>query len=213
MFFSPYRSYSTGQRFGAAQARQYLVEAFPEVVGRQGTIPELQIAQGVSAGESNYGQASYRNRETGESLSATNNWGGLQCGSSRPPCPETCFEATDTHENGEPYQACFRYFETPELGVRAFLRELYIRRPGVLKEAQRGNIRGVSTEMRRTDYFELGLEKHIEALTFNTQKVANALNEPWVGQGRAVSPGRSIIRPLILTTAVVGGLIYFARRN
>lgn len=213
MFFnSGYRFYATGQRFGAARAREYLVEAFPEVVGRPGTLSELQIAQAVSAGESNYGQASYRNRETGESLSATNNWGGLQCGASRPPCPDTCFEATDTHEDGEPYQACFRFFDTPELGVRAFLRELYIKRPGVLKAASRGDIKGVSTEMRRTKYFELPLNRHIEALTTNTKLVSNSLKEPWVGDIE-VSEGGSIIRPLVFTTAVIGGLIYFARRN
>lgn len=216
MQFNPsFRFFTTG--FGAGQARDYLEDAFIEIFGRQGTIPELQIAQGVSRGESNYGQASYLNRETGERLSATNNWTAAQC-RARPPCPEHCFEATDTHEDGTPYQACFAFYDTPEEGVRAFLRTLYVRgggydRSGVLAAARRGDVRGVSTEMRRTHFFELPLERHIEALTNNTKAVASALNEPWVGTSGGVSSGSSIVRPLIFTTAVVGGLIYFARRN
>lgn len=210
-FNSAYRLFITGQRFGAARAREILTVAYAELFG-PGKIPELQIAQGISRGESNYGQAGYRNRETGETIINTNNWTAAQC-QSRPPCPEDCFEATDTHEDGSPYQACFRIYATPEDGAKGFLRILYVNRPQVHTAAKRGDIRAVSTLMRESDYFELPLETHIEALTNNTRAVANALNEPWVGESGGVSSSNSIVRPLIFTTAVVGGLILLARRN
>lgn len=182
-----------------AQAREILAAAFREIFGRDGTLPELQIAQAISLGESYYGNAGYRNRATGEVVRNTNNWTAQQCGV-RPPCPPTCFEATDTRANGEPYQACFRLFATPEEGAARFLTILYKQRPGgpdVLAAASRGDYKEVSRLMRSHGYFELPLAKHQQALSSNIDRVAKALGEP-----RATTSSADKVRwPLYLGVA------------
>lgn len=166
-----------------AEARQALVAAFTKVFGRKPTMREAQFAQAVSLGESNYGQAAFTNRLTGEKIRSTWNMGAVQC-AAKPPCPDGCFEATDTRENGEPYQACFRRYASPIEGFENFLRVLYIggkgrfNRAAVLAAAEKGDIRNFSTVMRASGYFELGLEKHIAGMKKNLGIITKALGEP-----------------------------------
>ena len=165
-------------------ARAMIIAAFEREFGRKPTRLEAQFAQAVSRGESNYGRAPYVNRLTGEKHVNTWSMGGVQCGSA-PPCPPGCFEATDTHEDGTPYQWCFRRYETPVEGFEHFIKVLYVNRnrKTVLAAANTGDIREFSTALRASGYFELGLEKHIAAMTRNLQAITARLGEPMPGEG------------------------------
>lgn len=207
--------YASQPRFGDREARQILALAFQEVIKRPGTTPELQIAQGVSRGESYYGQAAYRNLEDGTSVTGTNNWTAQQCGKMKPPCVDPCFEATDTHADGSKYQACFRRFATPEDGAVGFLRILYEDRPAVLAAASAGDVDLVAERMRASKYFELPLERYQRALNTNVDKVAKALGEPratpaGLGGGSRLWPWAPIA---LLTGAIFYGTIRSRRRR
>lgn len=189
---------SAPTRFGDKQARDYLAAAYVQLFNVPGSLNALQIAQGVSRGESYYGQATYKNLADGTSQTGTNNWTAQQCGSMRPPCAVPCFEATDTRANGDRYQACFRRFATPEEGAAAFLRTLYQQRPEVLAAANAGDVDLVAERMRASKYYELPLTRYQKALNTNVDKVAKALGEP-----RATpASGRRRVWPWLL-----GGLV------
>lgn len=198
-------------RFGEARAREILIPAFRDVIGREGTTNELQIAQGVSRGESYYGQAAYKNLETGERIAGTNNWTAQQCGSMKPPCVDPCFEATDTRANGTKYQACFRRFATPEEGAVGFLRVLYKDRPAVLAAASAGDVDLVAERMRASKYFELPLERYQGALNTNVDKVAKALGEPRATP--AGFGGRSRLWPWAPIALLTGAIFYGTIKN
>lgn len=166
-----------------AQAREILAGEFKTLFGRAGTVPELQIAQAVSIGEGYYGQGVYKNRLTGETA-VLNNWGAVQC-RVRPPCPADCWEATDTHTDHTPYQACFRRYPTPGAGAAGFLVTLYKSRPGVLAAASRGDVDGVAREMRASKYYEAPLSTYTETLNANVDTVARALGEQRSAGGSA----------------------------
>lgn len=195
---------SSQARFGDKQARDYLAAAYLGIFHTPGSLNALQIAQGVSRGESFYGQATYKNLADGSSYTNTNNWTAQQCGSMRPPCFDPCFEATDTRANGDKYQACFRRFPTPEAGAAAFLHTLYEQRPEVLAAANAGDVDLVAERMRASKYFELPLARYQKALNTNVDKVAKALGEPRAtpaSGGRRVWPW--LLGGLIGTVVVV----------
>lgn len=168
-----------GEKITHASARAALIEAFKKVFNREPTLREAQFAQAVSLGESGYGQWAFTNRVTGEKHYNTWNMGAVQCGQ-RPPCPEGCFEATDTDSTGKPYQACFRKYATPAEGFEHFLKVLYINRGRhvLLDAANKGDIANFSTLMRKSGYFELALNKHIAGMRTNLGIITKALNEP-----------------------------------
>lgn len=192
-----------------SRARDVLEAAFRQNFGRAGNMAALQYGQAVSSLESGYGQSVYRNRVTGESR-VLRNWGAEQC-RSRPPCPENCFEATDTHEGGDAYQACFKVFSTDEQGAASFLRTLYGgTRSGVLRLAEQGDFRGAVAEQRRTGYYEAPEEKYWEAVDGNVDKIAAALNEPRGDHGavRLLARGRAAL-PYLLAIGAAGTAAYF----
>lgn len=201
-------------RLSTVDAREVLATAFRNVFGRDGNQCEIQIALAFSAQESNFGQSCYRFCSSGHGKTCVEvsrtcdswNWGAIQC-RAKPPCPDGCFPATDTHADGTPYSICFRRYPTALAGAEAFLKEIYQRRPGVLTAAGRGDVDGVSAEARRTKYFELPLERHQRALRGNVDRVAKALGETPCSPAVMSSPTRTL-----LTSALVAGGLYAAYR-
>lgn len=192
-----------------ARAREVLEAAFRQSFGREAKMPALQYSQSVSLVEGGYGQSQYKNRLTGESR-VLRNWGAEQC-RSRPPCPENCFEATDTHEGGDAYQACFKIFSTDEQGAASFLKTLYGgARSGVLRLAEQGDFRGAVAEQRRTGYYEAPEEKYWSAVDTRVDQVAAALHEPRGDHGavRLLARGR-VALPYLLAIGAVGTAAYF----
>ena len=115
----------------AAIDRQNVVDARNAFVADFGRLPtenELLFGLAVSRGESNYGRGRFHNEQTGEWISGTWNMGSLQC-SVRPPCPPSCFEATDSTQEGTHYQACFMQFDSPQAGWEKFWTVLYVGGP------------------------------------------------------------------------------------
>jgi len=191
------------------QARDTLEAAFRDVFGRAGKLPELQYAQAVSLGEGGqYGSGCYKNRPTGQSICDTNNWGALQC-RQLPPCPEGCVEATDTHRDGTPYQACFRTFATPEAGAAAYLRRLY-GSGDTLRLAGAGRYEDAVHAQRATGYFELDPDKYWSSVDKNVDRVAAALGEPRGDHGAValVARGRALL-PYAAALAAVGAGAYY----
>lgn len=186
-------------------ARAMIVAAFAKQFGREPTRLEAQFAQAVSRGESNYGRAAYTNKVTGEKHTNTWNMGGVQCGTA-PPCPDNCFEATDTHADGTPYQWCFRRYASPVEGFEHFIKVLYVNanRQTVLDAANTGSIEAFSTALRASGYFELPLDKHILAMTHNLQAITTKLGEPMPDSGDGT--GAMIVGTVALAVAI--GIFY-----
>jgi hypothetical protein len=192
------------------RAREVLEAAFQTRFHRAGKLPELQYAQAVSLGEGYYGSGCYKNRQTGESICNTNNWGALQCGS-KPPCPAGCVEATDTQTGdlSTAYQACFRTFSTPEQGAAAFLGRLY-GSGDVLRRAGQGDYRGAVKAQRMTGYFTLDEASYWEAVDGNVDKVAAALSEPRGDHGgiALLARGRAALPYVAAAGALFAGAYY-----
>lgn len=192
------------------RAREVLEAAFRQNFSRAGSLPELQYAQAVSLGEGGtYGSGCYTNRDTGERHCSTNNWGALQC-RQLPPCPAGCVEASDTHEGGAGYQACFRTFATPEEGAAAFIRRLY-GQGDTLRLAGQGRYEDAVRAQRATGYFELAADRYWDAVDKNVDRVAAALGEPRGDQGsvRLIARGRQVLPYLAAAAAVGAGAYYF----
>jgi hypothetical protein len=174
-------------------ARAIIVLGFRQALGRNPTLLEAQFAQAVARGESGYGTG-WKDDGVG-----SNNWGAVQAG--RPPCdPSTSFIYTDTHEDGTKYESCFRRYDTPADGAAGFIKIMM--KANVLAAANAGDITGVSGSMRANHYFELGLDKHIVALTRNLKAVTTALNEP-MPSGGSSGGGAMILVGLGVVVAVV----------
>lgn len=152
-----------------AWARAVIVEAHYRQFGRGPTLLEAQFAQAVARGESHYGRG-WKDAGVG-----SHNWGAVQAG--RPPCnPDTAFPYGDTHEDGEPYAACFRRYPSDVDGAAHFQAILW--RANTRAEANAGNIDGFSKAMRANRYYELRQDLHTKALTRNLQVITQALGEP-----------------------------------
>lgn len=201
-----------------AQARQAVIDAFTVVFGHPPSRNQAMFAQAVSLGESYYGSGCFKNRATGTQTCNTYNMGAVQC-KQRPPCPPGCFEATDTHANGEPYQACFRQYASFAEGMEHFIRTLYIggsgkwnRRP-LLDLADAGDIRAFSTKMRETGYFELHLEAHVKGLTSNLQIISKALNEPMPSSSSSFLSRWGLIEAGLAAVGIWFGYTYYKRHK
>ncbi len=155
--------------------RQALSEAWNQVFGDFPTLAEIQLVQAVARGESNYGQAPFRNLQTGESA-VLNNWGAIQSG--RVPCGPDGFEATDHHADGTPYQVCFRRYPSAAAGAAHFLKVLLVDRPSVREAIATGSVDATAEHMHATHYFELAAEKYADAIWNNANAIARNLGEP-----------------------------------
>ncbi len=181
------------------------------------TQAELQMVQAVSKGEGGYGLATYQllQVEPGEgygtvigSSQQTNNWGAVQAGN--PPCdPNTSFMATDSSPNRKTaenpkglYYACFKRYQTPELGCESFLRTLLIGsstfpRHDVKAAVASGSADEVARAMYESHYYEgFGATEadrighYADAIAKNAASIASALGEPlFVTRGEGLLGG------------------------
>lgn len=198
--------------------RNALAAAFPIVTGRSATLAELQIFGATALLESAYGTGAFVNRQTGEKIRETNNWGAVQC-KSLPPCPSGCFEATDTSpfkrtaENPDgAYQACFVHPATPAEGATVFVKEVTTRRPLSWAAAQAGDIDAFSDAMHREHYYEgFGatvaerIDNHAKAVERGVRVIASALGEPVAAQRGGAEPSISDPGTLALGVAFIAG--------
>ncbi len=161
--------------------RRHLIAAWRDVFGRDPELHERQIVQAVAVGEGGYGRAPYKNRITGETA-VINNWGASQCGHG-PPCGAGCFEVTDHHADGTPYNWCYHSFPTPEEGARKYLKvlkQIVDRRSDFFAALASRSTDVFVQGMKDGGYFELGLAKYQSNVWSNVQKLASALGEPLV---------------------------------
>lgn len=167
-------SHAQAARYGEAALRERL----PNDVSR----PVRQALCGVGKIETGYGDG-WRGAGAG-----SNNIGADQSG--HPPCnPATSFLYRDTHPNADgsstTYEICFGKYATPEKGWGRLVHVMYEQRPSVLREAENGNLYGVSYELRQTKYYEgFGktqadrINNHYKALLGAVKSAATALGEP-----------------------------------
>ncbi len=134
-------SQDDSHRFG----REVLKRVWPLVTGHEATLPELQIAGAQAHLESNYGQANYTNKVTGEKSGVINNWGAVQSG--KPPCGAGGFEASDTRADGTAYTWCYKRYPTPDDGARHLVEHMTIKRPASWRLMKAGDIDGWARQM------------------------------------------------------------------
>lgn len=188
-------------------ARALIVQGFKDIFSREPNLTEAQFAQAVALYESSYGRG-WKDAGIG-----SNNWGAIQA--SRPPCnPATSFpygDSSPTPTGQRKYSACFKKYPTPLDGARDVIRVMYKQRPSVLEAAKRGDLRGVSTAMRQTTYYEgwgptreIQIDGHVKAMTGALGKITRALGEP-MPSSSSKSSGGGVVGFLI-----IGGLTALA---
>lgn len=163
-------------------AREALKAIWPEVTGKEATIPELQLAAAQGAFEGGYGLAPYKNLQTGETA-VLNNWGAIQAGP--PPCGPGAFEATDTHPGKGQYQWCYKRYATPAEGARHMVEHLTVKRPSSWAHMKRGDLDAWAAQMRQKDpisgqglYFEQSEEGRKKSLEPIIAEIASTFGEP-----------------------------------
>lgn len=175
----PLRVLGVGVISGSHQQAQAMIAvAFLSVLGRAPQGNEVIFAQAVALCETGYGQY-WKDAGVG-----SNNMGAVQAG--KPPCdPAVAFPYGDTHEDGQPYAACFRKYVTVQAGFNGLVQVLYKQRPGVLAVARDGSIVEFSTTLRASGYFELALDKHVKAITKCLSTVSSATGQAMPPSGKA----------------------------
>lgn len=158
---------------GDAFGRSVIAKLWPQILGEDPALPELQLVQAKARQESFYGQASFKGPEGSAVL---NNWGAVQCGHG-PPCGDNCFLVTDHHTDGTPFDFCYKRYVTPEEGCADFLRILLVKRPSVLAAAKSGSITDFAQAIFDTRYSELAVDKQIESYDQNVRALAQNLGE------------------------------------
>lgn len=211
-------------RFGRAA----LLGAWRDVTGEDPSIAELQIAGAVATLESGYGTFAFMNRATGEKIRDTNNWGAVQC-KSLPPCPDGCFEATDTSplkvsaDNPDgAYQACFVHPSSPAEGAATFIKQVTLRRPLSWAAMKAGDIDAFSDAMHREHYYEGFGATVAERVARHAATVEKYVNEiaPAMGEEVAAARGGPVAVPSdsvfslenLLLFGGVFGLAYAGRK-
>ena len=159
--------------------RDHLTNAWVSRFGRDPELHEIQLVQAVALGEGGYGQAAYKNAQTGETA-VLNNWGATQC-KHGPPCGDSCFEVTDRHADGSPYQWCYNRYATPSEGAAAYLGILQ----KIVDRSDAGFFGALSSasvdtfvrSMKEGGYFELALAKYQANVWKHVQSIASAMGE------------------------------------
>lgn len=136
-----------------AEARKYVTLAFADVIGREGSLSELQCLQAIGWLETNYG-AAWHGPGVG-----SNNMGAIQTGAG---WHGAIFAYTDTHPNKDgtstPYQIGFRKYGTATAGFDDLCRVVYTaldRATRVLPAAGACDLLAFSTELHRAPcYYE-----------------------------------------------------------
>lgn len=152
-----------------------IVAAWPHVFADDPTLAELQAVQAVGLEESHYGD------------NFNGNWGAIQGARAGADgsCPPGTFAHGDTHENGEPYAACFKLYPNGAAAAQDLIRTVFIGSPGtkwdrapVRAAARSGDQIAFDTALRKSGYYELPLKQHIKATTRSVREIATALGEP-----------------------------------
>jgi hypothetical protein len=109
----------------------------------------------------------------------SNNWGAIKCSSSgRPPCPEGCFEHTDTDEFGQAGIYCFRSYPTPDDGAAGILYEL-MRRPKVAAVIASGSATAIANAMKQPPaYMGLSAVAYARLIADRAKLIAKNVGEP-----------------------------------
>lgn len=166
---------------GHLWAKAVSTVAFRNVMGRQPSLCEQQMLQGVAWAESNYGNG-WKGQGAG-----SYNMGAIQAG--KPPCDADEFLYTDTHPTASgdnvPYEICFRKYPSPLAGFEHLVKILYVNRPTVLAAAEACSIAGVSKAMYETTYYEgwgatpaERIGNHIKYLTRALTTVTKGTGDP-----------------------------------
>ncbi len=157
-------------RFG----RDMILKMWPQIVGGDPAMPELQLVQAKARQESGYGMASYHGPEGSAVLL---NWGAVQAGHG-PPCGSDSFLVTDTHTDGTPFNFCYKRYATHEEGCADFLRILLVKRPSVLEAARSGSVQDFAQAIFDSRYSELRVDRQVESYWKNVNAIAANLAEP-----------------------------------
>lgn len=165
------------------EMRSVLREAFSRIIGREGTIPELQCLQAIASLESSYGNA-WKPPGNGSfnlgAIQAGTNWTG-----------ET-FQYTDTSPQpdgtNKPYVTKFRKYPTFVAGAEDLARVVYVnqnRGQLALAPAGKGETLGFSRGLYTSKYYEGHgktvedrIANHHRAVVASIRAQALALKEP-----------------------------------
>jgi hypothetical protein len=156
------------------RARLTLLRVWESVTGDPPTLAALQVVQAIGRHEGFYGEASKPPEWKG-----SHNWGAVQCGHGLP-CANDCFEASDSHEDGQRYRACFKRYPSDDAGAADLVRLVTGSRPSVKKWLASGNLDAVAFEMHRTHYHETLPDRYAAALLSNAEAMTKALPEKLV---------------------------------
>jgi len=152
------------------QARAILVAAYRKRGVERPTLAEVQAVQAIARFEGGYGR-----RWDGAGIEH-NNWGAVQC-LRKAPCPDGCFQYTDSDHRGVNYQGCFRRYQSPVDGAADLIMELY-RRDQVPEALQTGDARAIAHRMKAARYFTAAVEDYARAMEMNAKDIAEAVGEP-----------------------------------
>ena len=185
------------------QARALIGPVLGALLGHVPSLAAVQAAQAVALLETHYGQAW---KPPGE---GSNNWGATQVGaqSDRP-----CFSYTDHHSDGQAYQACFGIYGSAEEGIEAYLRVMFRDRAGMAAATASGEISNVAATMKRSGYFEAGLERHTESLSKGVASISAALGETNAFPGSKGGSTGSVLFALFLALPVIPIVIGLSKR-
>lgn len=138
---------SGSKSYGAhVGARQTLIDAFTEVMGRPPTTAELQYAHAIAWLETSYG-----NGWKG-SMIGSNNWGAVHCPLNAQNGAD-CIQYVDHHPNGQEFKVSFKKYETPKDGAKDVIKHIFVHRSTGKGLGQDGSAYMASYIMRREKYY------------------------------------------------------------
>jgi len=129
-------------------ARPIIEQAFKDVVGRAGSIFELQYAQAVAFLESSYGKG------WKDPMKGCFNWGAVQCPANAQTGPG-CVPYQDSQSSGQKYDVSFRCYGSDLEGARDVIKHVFVKRAqtaAILADTAGTNFRA-SYAMRRESYY------------------------------------------------------------
>lgn len=198
-----------------AEARAVLKDVWSSVTGREPSLPELQYAQAVGMLESHYGDGWVHAKSPLGAGAGSNNWGAVQCKHGPPSVPGECFETTDHHPDGRPYQWCYRIYATPQDGAAGMLKLLTVARPTTWKAMQAGDTYGASYALY--GYYggkgskDKAVSDHAKLCYHNAKQIAASLGEPLALTSPPSAYGSAGVGVAVVLGLV--GLAYYLLRN
>lgn len=158
-----------GRSVGAHRAaRQIVMEAGEEVLGRPLTMAELQYVQAVAFLETGYGNGWKKG------MVGSNNWGAVHCSKREEGLDRflgvsagsfginigttrvsfgNCIEHEDTRPDGSSYKQTFKTYATPKDGAKDVVKHVLTQRSTGKALGSDGSIYGASFIMRREKYY------------------------------------------------------------